>query len=157
MSQALFPFVAPLAKVFDQDFTLKTPERLQAKTYNAKEMRDIAEREVASFFPTSEVAEVHKFFYRDPYRFAAMVDRLLRYKVDGNWLRKAYRAFYDEKTLPELMYPDEWYKYTLIKKYINSVLCHEPFFVTSQVYVFNEITKTKQNYLLFGGVTSAIF
>ena len=95
-------------KVFQDNFQTKTPERLKNKPHTHKELQEAARDEVAANFPTNNPAEVHPFFYRDPYRYAAMVEKIMSYRNDGHFLRKAYRAFYTEETLGGLKYPDEW-------------------------------------------------
>ena len=94
--------------MFEDKFATKTPERLQAKPHSYKDMVAAAAQEVASEFPTSNPGDVHSFFYRDPYRFAAMVDRLMAYEPDKDFLRKCFRAFYSESALSGLLYPEEW-------------------------------------------------
>ena len=95
-------------KVFEDKFTTKTPERLRLQPQSYKELQEAAKAEVQATFPTSVPEEVHPFFYRDPYRYAAMMERIMSFEPNGDYIRKAYHAFYQEETIAGLMYPEEW-------------------------------------------------
>ena len=69
----------------------------------------LADQEVSSFFPTKDVGEIHKFFYRDSYRFAAMIDRIMDIPADSHFMSRAFEKFFEDGVLADLSYPKEWY------------------------------------------------
>ena len=94
----------------------RTEPQRPAKPATHHELRQLAAEEVAAFFPTKEVDKIHEFFYNDGYRFLAMVNKIMGYENDSNFLRKAFKAFFTDDVLSELMYPPEWYiSYSLVK------------------------------------------
>ena len=91
--------------MFESDFQTKTPERL--KPHGHQELRELADQEVGLFFPTSEVGEIHKFFYRDAYRFTAMVERVMEVVMCREYFHNVFSLFFNDGILANLRYPEE--------------------------------------------------